>query len=146
MNVVSSHDVARKTLQEDCDMWINLSAFLARLLDAAMLGEDGLHWANVDVSEALQGTVGDSPVYEILQRSRTIIAMQYVLLSGKRLVQEARTPTRRWTHPLNAKIWKAWAEKLKDIAVAAASGVPWDLKTQAGKAHERMVELWPELF
>ena len=55
-------------------MWINISAFLARLFNAEMFGVERLRWASRDISEGLEKTGGGNQIGELIQKCRTIVA------------------------------------------------------------------------
>ncbi|KAF7559343.1 hypothetical protein G7046_g4818 [Stylonectria norvegica] len=131
---------------QKCSGWINISAFLARLLSADVTSTDGIHWATSSIEEGLETPEDDSYVDELIRRCRAAVATQYIMISGAQIAQEIKSPSREWDHPLTAKKWKIWADKLDHIARTTTCEAEWDLKNQADKAHAKIVELCSELF
>ncbi|KAK0704577.1 hypothetical protein B0H67DRAFT_557353 [Lasiosphaeris hirsuta] len=84
------------------------------------------------------------------QKCKYAIAIEYILIAGRSLVEIAKN-TNGAGLLLSPQSWKAWSDKLREIADAATADDEWDLKVNATTAHAttahaRTVELWPEFF
>lgn len=142
--IVDNYAGKDKNLKKKCSESVNISAFIARLLNEGMLGADGLHWAGRDLMDGLETAEFDSK--DQIQVCRATIAILYILLAGHLIAQEVRQPTLGLTHPLTPSRWTIWASRLEDIARAAPDDTERCLGLEAKKAHERMVTLYSEII
>jgi hypothetical protein len=72
--------------------------------------------------------------------------VNYILIAGEAFAKEAKTPSQKWHLELNAKKWRLWASKLREVADIVDKDAKWDLKERAQKAFNKMVALYPEAF
>ncbi|KAH6656364.1 hypothetical protein BKA67DRAFT_551727 [Truncatella angustata] len=133
-----------RDLKNNCSKSVNVSAFIARLLNEGMLGADGLHWAGRDLMVGLETAEFDSK--DQTQVCQATIAVLYILLAGRLIAQEVRQPTVELTHPLTRGRWTIWASRLEDISRAAPDDAEWCLGLEAKKAHKGMVTLYSEII
>ena len=105
--------------------------------------EDVAGWICRDLEEGLEGSQARAEDSETVTRCRASVAVQYILHAGHAMLEAAKDPSKTWVDQAR---WNVWAAKLKDLAESTPEGAEWDLKTHSGRAHERMVELWPEVF
>lgn len=121
----------------------DLNALLARFIAAGIVSDRDLQIPTLAIDEALgrSSRLGSNATVLVA----AVIAAQYILLAGEVLAKLATEPNPGWKWPTLEK-WKAWAMKFKDAAATAAEESEWDLKRNAQKAYNKMVQLHPELF
>ncbi|KAL2756339.1 hypothetical protein ACRALDRAFT_2027896 [Sodiomyces alcalophilus JCM 7366] len=122
------------------------NGYFARLLDAGLLGKEYMGYMHTDVALGLEKEDGYDRLSDFVKTCREVVATQYILIAGHILAKEAKSPTTTRRRPLNAETWRTWAARLEELAKTAPDDGEWGLKEDAAKAHEKMVDLWPELF
>lgn len=150
--LVHSVDKINNLLEAKCNVWINTAAFLARLVDADMLGIDGVRWAAFDVEEGLGGAEDDKRANDQIRCCRAVVAAQYIQLAGSVIAREIKVPTSqlvhpKWVPPMDKEKWDTWATQLNRIANSEIIyGAEYGLKSEVRKAHVKMMDITAALF
>ncbi|KAI5866500.1 hypothetical protein GGS23DRAFT_274439 [Durotheca rogersii] len=134
-------------LREKCESALSIATLFARLFEAGILGVRGSQFAAICIAEGL-GLRESRAVArtELARWCEGAIAAQYILISGAALANEIRSPSQRPVYPLGKDEWRAWTAGFKTLAQNTPENAEWNLKQDAARAHDRMVELFPELF
>ncbi|KAM0434878.1 hypothetical protein ACHAQK_008573 [Fusarium lateritium] len=128
------------------ESWINKAALLAKLFKAGLLEADAPRWIANDFERAFESNTPGNVTSDIGRQAQVLALVNYILIAGESFVKEAKTPSQKWHFELDAKKWRLWASKLRDVADAVDENARWDLKARAQKAYDKMVELYPEAF
>ncbi|KAF4464536.1 hypothetical protein FALBO_8619 [Fusarium albosuccineum] len=137
-----SEDTPLKTAANE---WLNVSALLAKFFKRGLLDEC-VGWVTKDLEYALETRTYGDIVTNIGRQSQVLAAANLILVGGENLAKEVKTPSRKWHMELSAARWKLWASKFQEAADAASEDSEWCLKSRIQKAHDKMVELYPEAF
>lgn len=90
---------------------LSINAFLARLYQEGTLAH-GSHFPAVDIARAFTEKKGDgeNPSIRTARQHELLHAFLYILIAGERMVQEIRKPTEKRRVPLDAELWRNWAD------------------------------------
>lgn len=154
---LAEDDESQADRKQKCDHWLNFSAFKARTL-AAGICADYRDWSFKaplkDISIGL-GLRDDVSGDEIFTSCMVMVAIQYVLIAGEAVrsrfteddegeEEEEEEKEQGSKTRLNQHLWKLWTKCFEETAVCGT--LKAEMKTAAGKAHEKMIALWPEIF
>lgn len=123
-----------RSTKDKCHTAVNMSALLAKLTGADMLGRQDVFIASNVIKDGLEDSAS-SKSSPLVSAAAADIAAQFLLFAGKAL-----------TEVVDAEKWKTWAAKLRNFADSTAADVEWDFKNNAQKAYGKVVQLRPELF
>jgi hypothetical protein len=111
-----------------------------------LLDSDGPRWITDDFERAFESTTPGDVTSDIGRQAQVLALVNYILIAGEAFAKEAKTPSQKWHLELNAKKWRLWASKLREVADVVDEDAKWDLKERAQKAYNKMVELYPEVI
>ncbi len=117
---------------------MNFSSFLARCLEKGLNDNypKPAKYALIDIPKGLENDLPPGPRRE----SKMMVAAQYILLSGRYLVDYCfKTPVKGY----GLDRWRRWAEKLEEIA--REEGGNAELASAADDARKYMFSLNPEI-
>jgi len=127
-----------KAYKEDCDQWVNFSAFLARCTASGLDRnyEDPIPYPSRDLENALEENHGPG-----LKRDYTILAAaQYILLADRTLYEDfigkAAEGSKRKTWGL--KKWPLWNRKFAEAAAEYEANGRTELAEATKKANDKM--------
>lgn len=123
-----------------CDHWVNLSAFLARCVEAGLLVEDKYRWEYPceAIVEGLEKE-NERKSLELMRACKIMVAANYILLSGRSLAIDCFNDSDK-----GRAQWRRWAEKLREISKRSDEKTPLIIATKAAWQH--MISLHPECF
>ncbi|KAM0296152.1 hypothetical protein ACHAPM_010408 [Fusarium culmorum] len=148
----ASHvDASTKNLVTDpepiwTEAWINTSSLISKLYNEGLLDTDGPIWLTWDFVVAFEKLTKGDVASDAGRQAQVLAPINHILLAGEPFADEAKVAADGRILELNAAKWKLWASKIKEIADAVDDGARWDLKSQAQKAFDEMVRLYPEAF
>ncbi|VUC29596.1 unnamed protein product [Clonostachys rosea] len=128
-----------------CNTNVNMTALFAKLFGAGLFDGD-LKYVLFDLTEAFDKSPAAEP---LRQGALEACAALWLIYGGSILAQvtkenESGTSKKQFPDVFNKQNWKHWAERLAQIAHDAPDDAEFDLKRLASKAHDRMVEVYPE--
>ncbi|KAF9768116.1 hypothetical protein IL306_014631 [Fusarium sp. DS 682] len=133
-------------VDEAIDKWLSTTALIAKLYQVDLLGVYGPMWLSSDFKRAFEThTDGDYTKHPVRQ-AQILAAANYILLAGDAFAKDAKISCPERKYDLDAQKWKLWASKFQEVADTVDENARWDLKEKTQKAHDRMVELYPEAF
>ncbi|RSL90926.1 hypothetical protein CEP51_000481 [Fusarium floridanum] len=135
-----------RTASQASESWVNRSALLAKLFSAGLLDADGTRWISGDFESAFETRTSGDLSSNIGRKAQLVAQANYILIAGDTYIKEVRHPSKKYRVEVTPARWKLWASKLQEVADAASMDTEWDLKSRAQKAHDKMVELYPEAF
>ncbi|KAM5349005.1 hypothetical protein ACJ41O_008828 [Fusarium nematophilum] len=122
------------------------AALLAKWFKGDLLETDGRLWVSGDFEKAFEIYTQTDVVNNLGKKAEVLAVANYILFAGDAYINEVKNPS-RWYHvDVTPQRWTLWASKLQEVADAVGEDAEWDLKNRAQKAHDRMVELYPEAF
>ncbi|EKJ72935.1 hypothetical protein FPSE_06981 [Fusarium pseudograminearum CS3096] len=142
----STANLATDPEQVWTEAWINTSALISKLYKEGLLDTEGLIWLTWDFVMAFEKLTKGDVASDAGRQAQVLAPINHILLAGEPFADEAKVAADGRILELNAAKWKLWASKIKEIADAVDDGARWDLKSQAQKAFEKMVTLYPEAF
>ncbi|KAM0400071.1 hypothetical protein ACHAO7_008549 [Fusarium culmorum] len=146
-----SVDASTKNLVTDpepiwTEAWINTSSLISKLYNEGLLDTDGPIWLTWDFVVAFEKLTKGDVASDAGRQAQVLAPINHILLAGEPFADEAKVAADGRILELNAAKWKLWASKIKEIADAVDDGARWDLMSQAQKAFDEMVRLYPEAF
>ncbi|KAF4975628.1 hypothetical protein FZEAL_7619 [Fusarium zealandicum] len=134
-----------ETLPQCAEEWLSISALLAKLYKGGLLDRDGPLWISGDLERAFESRpVGDIST-DLARQAQVLAIANCILIAGEPLAEEVRAPSQKRRSEFNQERWKLWATKLDEAAQAVAEDSNWDIKSRLQMAHDKMVELYPEI-
>jgi hypothetical protein len=127
---------SKRYLQWRCDVWENLTSFLARCIEAGLIAEDEERWENpcFDISEGLE----EGRSLELMRPCKIMVAVRYILLCGRTLAVDC------FRDGEGRDQWRRWAEKLEEISREESGNTRLAMATK--RARQYMISLHPECF
>ncbi|RSL42673.1 hypothetical protein CEP54_015402 [Fusarium duplospermum] len=135
-----------RTGSQSSDSWVNKSALLAKLFSVGLLDADGTRWISGDFESAFETRTSGDLSSNIGRKAQLVAQANYILIAGDTYIKEVKRPSKKYRVEVTPARWKLWASKLQEVEDAARIDAEWDLKNRAQKAHDKMVELYPEAF
>jgi hypothetical protein len=131
-----------------CNISVNATALFAKLFGAGLFDGD-LKYALFDLKESFEKSPGSEGGQPLRQGALEAMAALWLIFGGSILAQvtkknDSGTSKKQFPHIFNQQNWKRWAIRLAQIARDAPDDAEFDLKRLASKAHDRMLELYPE--
>ncbi|KAF5007925.1 hypothetical protein FDECE_5841 [Fusarium decemcellulare] len=126
--------------------WLSISALLAKLYRGGLLHDMGPVWIFDDLEDALETRTRGDIAIDLGRQAQVLATANYILIAGESVVKEVKKPSRKYEFELSAARWRLWAMNFQQAANAASEESGWDLKNRIQKAHDKMVELYPEAF
>ncbi|KAI1656551.1 hypothetical protein F4813DRAFT_363630 [Daldinia decipiens] len=136
------HDTRPEELEKKCAEWVNISAFIARCIEAGFNDhfKEKCQFPCVDIPKALEE---ENPPG--VRRSCLIrVAVQYIMIAGHKICQQKIGKAKTEEQQMWLARWKIWAEKL--LQLAEQNVLEPGLTSEAREAHGTMVALQPHLF
>ncbi|KAI0854027.1 hypothetical protein F5Y00DRAFT_224325 [Daldinia vernicosa] len=135
-------DTNPEELERKCEEWVNISAFIARCIEAGFNDQfkEKCKFPCVDIPKALEE---DNPPG--VRRSCLIrVAVQYIMIAGHKICQQKIGKGKTEEQQMWLGKWKIWAEKL--LQLAERNELEPGLTSEVREAHGTMVALQPRLF
>ncbi|KAM0242162.1 hypothetical protein ACHAP5_007317 [Fusarium lateritium] len=126
--------------------WVSTAALIAKLFQANLLGEYGPLWVSADFKKALEIPSDRDFTKLPLLQAQILANANYILLAGEAFAKEVKDSSKKRNYVLNGEKWKIWALKFQEVADKIGEDAEWGLKQKAQEAHDKMVELYPEVF
>lgn len=145
MRFADDNDESRGILRTICDKWLNFSAFKARTLAAGICAHYP-GWSfkapakDIHIGLGLRDDISGG---DIFTDCMLMVAAQHILIAGE-AIRSQFTEEKDSSEGWHQSLWKQWAEGFQ--RAASFEGVTLETRSAAGKAHERMIALWPEVF
>ncbi|KAJ4421330.1 hypothetical protein N0V82_003841 [Gnomoniopsis sp. IMI 355080] len=139
------NEESRATFRQMCDEWLNFSAFKARTLVAGICAHYP-EWSfkaplkDINIGLGLRDDVLGGDVFTDCM---LMVAAQHILIAGE-AIRSQFTEDKGYGKGLDQTRWKLWAERFHEGS--KSEGYKPDTRLAAGKAHEKMMALWPEIF
>lgn len=127
-------------LEEDCEKWINICAFIARCIRSGLLNqhESRCGYAIYDITNGLQQY---HPV-EIIQRCFVIAALNYIIFSSFEIYRALCGDLLPQPGQNGGIVkWLQWEVKVQEIADSEEAGS--NLEWLARIALDKMISLYP---
>lgn len=121
--------------QKNCNEWVNFSCFLARFLEAGLMGNgpDRCKYSSIDIRAGLDDDLPPGPIRDC----KLMVAAQHILLAGRVLAGECFNQSLKSFSPDK---WRQWAGRLEEIS-KQERGKNESLASAAKNAHEYMMSL-----
>ncbi|CAN8101120.1 unnamed protein product [Discula destructiva] len=136
-------------LSKQCEEWLSLSAFKARTLNAGICAEadEDFKAPRIDIPMGLElksdsGKIADTSDAKLLRDCKLMVSAQYILIGGGKI--KGNIEACRYKGTWDDGSWKAWTWRF--LEAASWDDVQETTKVASKDAHNKMVELWPELF
>jgi hypothetical protein len=142
----STKHLATEPEQIWSEAWINISALVAKLYQGGLLDTDGPLWLSMDFENAFEKSTSGDVTSDAGRQAQVLAPINHILIAGEPFAKGAKTTVDGSKFKLDATKWKLWASKIQEIVDAVDEDAKWDLKERAHKAHDKMVELYPEAF
>ncbi|KPM38479.1 hypothetical protein AK830_g8083 [Neonectria ditissima] len=132
--------------KQACESWLNRAALIAKLFKAGMLDSEGPPWTWHDFESAFETATHGEVATNIGRQAQILATANYIILAGESVVKDVKAPSKTWQAGATPEKWKLWASKLEEAANTVGEDAAWEFKNRTQKAHDMMVELFPEAF
>ncbi|KAI0131105.1 hypothetical protein F4814DRAFT_404825 [Daldinia grandis] len=135
-------DTSPEELERKCGEWVNISAFIARCIEAGFNDrfKEKCKFPCVDIPKALEEDIPPGVRRSCLIR----VAVQYIMIAGNKICQQKIGKGKTEEQQMWLGKWKIWAEKL--LQLAEHNELEPGLTSEVREAHGTMVALQPRLF
>lgn len=127
---------ATAEFKDDCDKWVNFSAFLARCTEAGLFDtfEYKFKYADFDIELGLEQ---DLPPGD-LGNCRLVVALQWISVAGEVIFASM---IERNENMWNSERWRLWARKIADIETVKQHE---EIHSMVSSALAQMVSIDPD--